>query len=60
MHDLVRSFIREDTLIVGEKAFEWPLIAAGLHHVLRKIDQRIAQLIEAHAHGERGWQSNPE
>ena len=41
MHDLVREFVRADTLTDGRNAFDWPALAEGLRRALPLVDQRI-------------------
>jgi tetratricopeptide (TPR) repeat protein len=42
MHDLVREFVRADTLTDGRNGFDWPALAEGLRRALPVVDQRLA------------------
>ena len=42
MHDLVREFVRADTLSDGRNGFDWPALADGLRRALPVVEQRIA------------------
>jgi tetratricopeptide (TPR) repeat protein len=60
IHDLVRGFVREDTLTAGRQTFDWSEIEAGLRRALAKVEDRHAQLVGAHADCEEAWTTNPE
>jgi tetratricopeptide (TPR) repeat protein len=42
MHDLVREFVRADTLSDGRHSFDWSTLTDGLRRALPIVDQRIA------------------
>jgi len=60
IHDLVRDFVRQDTQTAWRQTFDWPYFEAGLLRVLARVDDRLDQLVGAHANGDRGWNDNPE
>jgi tetratricopeptide (TPR) repeat protein len=41
LHDLVREFVRADTLADGRSSFDWPPIESGLERVRSLIERRI-------------------
>jgi len=44
IHDLVREFVREDTLAEGRQSFDWPALERGLRRAISVIQGRIAQI----------------
>jgi tetratricopeptide (TPR) repeat protein len=42
LHDLVREFVRADTLADGRSSFDWPPIEAGLERVRSLVERRLS------------------
>ncbi len=60
LHDLVREFVRADTLADGRSSFDWPPIESGLERVRSLVERRISTAEQMIANAEAryahfGW-----